>query len=262
LIAESVTTGIHPSALIHPSAALAQGVEVGPFAVVGPNVSLGAGTKVGPHAVIECTRLGRRCVVGAGAILGAAPQDTKYRGTETTLEVGDDTVIREYATLHRGTEARGRTSVGAHCFLMTYVHVAHDCVIEDHVTIANMVQLAGHVHIESHATISGLCPVHQFVRIGTYAYVGGGSRVPQDVPPYTTAVGNPLKLYGINSVGLTRAGFSSDLRLELKRAYRLLFNSDLSTSEAARQLKEGSGASPEVQHLAQFLSRTERGVLA
>jgi len=236
-------------------------VEIGPFAVVGPRVTIGDGTTVGPHAVIQHTRLGTGCTVGAGSILGAAPQDVKYGGAETRLEVGDHTIVREYATLHRGTEARGATIVGSRCFLMTYVHVAHDCVVEDGVTIANMVQLAGHVHIEAHATISGLCPVHQFVRIGTYAYIGGGSRVPQDVPPYTTAVGNPLRLYGINTIGLTRAGFPSETRLALKRAYRLLFNSDLTTAEAARRLRAEPDLGPEVRRLLDFVDRSERGVL-
>jgi len=252
---------VHPTAIVAPDTELGAGVEIGPFTIVGPRVTIGAGTSVGPHAVVEHTRLGAGCTVGAGSILGAVPQDVKYGGAETWLEVGDHTVVREYATLHRGTEARGATAVGSHCFLMTYVHVAHDCVIEDGVTIANMVQLAGHVHVEAHATISGLCPVHQFVRIGTYAYVGGGSRVPQDVPPYTTAVGNPLRLYGINTIGLTRAGFPSETRLALKRAYRLLFNSDLTTAEAVRRLRAEPGLGPEVRRLLDFLDRSERGVL-
>ncbi|KPK04081.1 MAG: UDP-N-acetylglucosamine acyltransferase [Gemmatimonas sp. SG8_28] len=253
---------IHASAIIDPGARLGAGVEVGPFAVVGPGVEAGEGTRIGPHAVVEHTTLGVGCTVAAGAVLGAAPQDRKYAGAPTRLEVGDGTIIREYATLHRGTEATGRTRVGRGCFLMTYVHVAHDCAIDDYVTIANMVQLAGHVHIEAHATISGLCPIHQFVRIGTYAYVGGGSRVPQDVPPYTTAVGNPLKLYGINTVGLTRAGFPSDVRMALKRAYRLLFNSGLTTSEAAARLRANPSLLPEVRTLVDFVAHSERGVLA
>jgi UDP-N-acetylglucosamine acyltransferase len=253
---------IHPTALIDPRAELDTGVEIGPFAIIGPGTRIGEGTRIGPHTVVERTSVGRACVVGAGTILGAEPQDLKYTGASTRLEIGDDTVIREYATLHRGTEATGVTRIGSGCFLMTYVHVAHDCVLDDHVTIANMVQLAGHVHVESHATISGLCPVHQFVRIGTYAYIGGGSRVPQDVPPYTTAVGNPLKLHGINTIGLTRAGFSSEVRLSLKHAYRLLFNSDLPLSEAVCRLCDDATAGPEVRALVDFVTRTERGVLA
>jgi UDP-N-acetylglucosamine acyltransferase len=257
-----VPSAIHASAIIDSGARLGAGVEVGPFAVVGPGVDAGEGTRIGAHAVVEHTTLGAGCTVAAGAVLGAAPQDRKYAGAPTRLEIGDGTIIREYATLHRGTEATGLTRVGRGCFLMTYVHVAHDCVIDDHVTIANMVQLAGHVHIEAHATISGLCPIHQFVRIGTHAYVGGGSRVPQDVPPYTTAVGNPLKLYGINTIGLTRAGFPSEVRMALKRAYRLLFNSDVTTREAAARLRADPSLLPEVRTLVDFVAGSERGVLA
>jgi UDP-N-acetylglucosamine acyltransferase len=253
---------IHPTAIVHTDAELGDGVVIGPYTIVGPQVTVGDGSELAPHVVVERnTVLGRRCSVGAGSILGAAPQDRKFANTDTWLEIGDDTIIREYATLHRGTEARGRTQVGSDCFLMTYVHVAHDCLIEDGVTIANMVQLAGHVTIEAHATISGICPIHQFVRIGTYAYIGGGSRVPQDVPPYTRAVGDPLKLYGLNTIALTRAGFSSEVRLALKHAYRLLFNSDLTASEAVNILRREQGTIPEVQRLVEFVARSERGVL-
>jgi len=253
---------IHPTAIVDASADLGDDVVIDPYVVVGPQVTIGEGTRIGPHAVVERnTALGRRCIVGAGSILGAAPQDRKYRHGETRLDIGDDTVIREYSTLHLGTEARGRTLVGNGVYLMTYVHVAHDCLIEDGVTIANMVQLAGHVTVEAHATISGICPVHQFVRIGTYAHVGGGSRVAQDVPPYTQAVGNPLRLYGLNTTGLTRAGFSSEVRLALKHAYRLLFNSDMTTSEAIEFLRRDAQAGSEVQRLVEFIARSERGVL-
>ena len=256
-----MTDRIHPTAIIDPDTELGADVVVGPYAIIGPRVTIGDGTSIGPHTVIEQnTRLGRRCSVGPGTVLGAAPQDTKYDGGDTWLEVGDDTVIREYTTLNRGTLASGVTRIGRGCFLMTYVHVAHDCVIEDEVTIANAVQLAGHVHIESHATISGLCPVHQFVRIGTYAYVGGGSRVPQDVPPYTNATGNPLKLYGLNTVGLARAGFPPEVRLALKHAYRMLFNSDLTTTQAIERLRCEPQV-PEVTRLVEFVAHSERGVL-
>jgi UDP-N-acetylglucosamine acyltransferase len=257
-----MTVTIHPTALVDPDAEFGTGVGVGPYAVIGPRVSVGEATTIGPHAVLEQNvRLGNHCTVGAGSILGAAPQDRKFAGEPTWVEVGDETVLREYVTLHRGTTERGVTSVGRRCFLMTYVHVAHDCVLEDDVTLANMVQLAGHVHIEAHATVGGLSPIHQFVRIGTYAFIGGGSRVPQDVPPFTRAAGNPLRLYGVNTVGLTRAGFSKDARLALKHAYRLLFNSDLTTSDAIAVLLSEGEPLPEVRQLVDFLSRSERGVL-
>jgi UDP-N-acetylglucosamine acyltransferase len=257
-----MTRPIHPTAIVDPGSELAADVTVGPYAVIGPNVTIGTGTQLGPHVLIERnTTVGRDCTIGPGTILGAAPQDRKFSGEPTWLEIGDHTIIREYATIHRGSQARLRTVVGSHCFLMTYVHVAHDCVLEDHVTIANMVQLAGHVIIEAHATISGICPVHQFVRIGTHALVGGGSRVPQDVPPYTRAVGTPLRLFGINTVGLTRAGVPADVRLALKHAYRLLFNSDFTTSEAVAYLRSQPDVGSEVRRLVDFVAESERGVL-
>jgi UDP-N-acetylglucosamine acyltransferase len=223
---------IHRTALIDPAAHLAKDVMVGPYAIVGPNVTVGEGSQIAAHAVIERdTRIGSEVKVGYGSVLGADPQDLKYRGEETWVEIGDQTTIREYCTINRGTPATGKTVVGKRCFIMTYVHIAHDCVIGDDVILANSIQMAGHVTIDDRAIVSGLVPIHQFVRIGTYAFVGGGSRVNQDVPPYTKAVGNPMHLYGLNSVGLQRAGFAPDVKLALKRAYRLLFNSDLTVSQ-------------------------------
>lgn len=253
---------IHPSAVIDRHAELGTAVSVGPYAIIGPNVTIGDQTEIGPHVVIEGdTVLGRRCTVASGAVLGTAPQDRKYRSEATSLVVGDRTIIREYVTINRGTTARGTTQVGCDCFLMAYAHVAHDCTLEDGVTLANAVQLAGHVLIEANATISGLTPVHQFVRIGTYAFVGGGSRVPQDVPPYARAAGNPLRLYGINTVGLTRAGFAPQVRRALKHAYRLLFNSELSTLDAVETLQREAEHVPEVMRLLAFVTASERGVL-
>lgn len=257
-----MTAKVHPTAIVDPDAELGTDVAVGPYALIGPRVTVGDGTKIGAHAILEQnTRLGHHCAVGSGAILGSDPQDLKFAGERTWLEIGDDTVIREYSTIHRGTRTRGKTTVGRGCFIMTYVHVAHDCLLEDDVTLANAVQLAGHVHIEEHATVGGSSPIHQFVRIGRYAFVGGGSRVPQDVPPYTRAAGNPLKLYGINTIALTRAGLSPEVRLALKHAYRLLFNSDLTTSEAVQLLRQGRDQPAEVMHLVEFVARSERGVL-
>src|SRR5574341_876719 len=257
-----MTARVHPTALVEPGAALGPGVEVGPYCVLGPGVRIGSGTTLGPHVVIQRdTMLGERCAVGPGAVLGADPQDLKYHGEATCLEIGDETRIREYATLHRGTAASGRTVVGKRCYLMAYVHVAHDCVIEDDVVIANAVQLAGHVHLEAHATVGGLTPIHQFVRIGRFALVGGGSRVPRDVPPFTRAAGNPMRLYGINSLALVRAGFPREVRAALQHAYRLLFNSSLSLSEAVERLRLESPDVPEVMRLVDFVVSSQRGVL-
>ncbi|MBI4421453.1 MAG: acyl-ACP--UDP-N-acetylglucosamine O-acyltransferase [Gemmatimonadetes bacterium] len=257
-----MTARIHPTAVVDPGAELGPGVEIGPYCVLGKGIRIGAGTSLGPHVVIQRdTQLGNGCVVGPGAVLGADPQDLKYHGEPTCLEIGDGTRIREYATLHRGTAASGRTVVGKRCYLMAYVHVAHDCVIEDDVVIANAVQLAGHVHVEANATIGGLTPIHQFVRIGRFALVGGGSRVPQDVPPFTRAAGNPMKLYGINSLALVRAGFPREVRAALKHAYRLLFNSTLGLSEAVERLRLENPDIPEVMRLVDFVVSSQRGVL-
>jgi UDP-N-acetylglucosamine acyltransferase len=254
---------IHPTAVVDPDAALGHGVEIGPYAVVGPEVEIGDGVRLGPHVVLERqVRLGSGVSVGAGAVLGSAPQDVKYAGEETWVEIGAGTVIREHTTVNRATAATGVTRVGAGCFLMTYVHVAHDCQIGDGVTIANATQLSGHVTVEDQATLSGLIAVHQFVTIGTHAFVGGASRINQDIPPYLKAVGNPVELFGLNTVGLTRAGFKPETLNRLKHAYRLLFNSSIPRSQALAELAGDAAASPEVRRLADFVAQARRGVPA
>jgi UDP-N-acetylglucosamine acyltransferase len=194
-------------------------------------------------------------------VLGGPPQDVKYKGEETWVEIGDGTVIREYCTINRGTTATGKTTVGARCFIMTYVHFAHDCHIGNDVIVANAVQMAGHVRVDDRAIISGLTPIHQFVRIGTLAFIGGGSRVNQDIPPYTKAVGNPLHLYGLNSVGLQRAGFPADTKLALKKAYRMLFNSDLTLTQGIARARSELPALAEVETFLGFVEESQRGVL-
>ena len=253
---------VHPTAVIDPDADLGADVVIGPFAVIGPNVFVGERTRIGPHSVVECnTRIAEDCLIGVGVVLGGEPQDRKYAQEETWVEIGARTIVRDYSTVNRATADRGTTSVGSGCFLMTYVHVAHDCFVEDGVVIANSVQLGGHVHIEEFATVGGLTPIHQFVRIGTHAMVGGGSRLPQDVPPYTQAAGNPYRLCGINTIGLTRAGFEPAVRLALKHAYRLLFNSDKPRSEALELLRADAANVPEVGRLVDFVAASDRGVL-
>lgn len=257
----STETWVHPTALVDESAELGEGVSVGPYSIIGPRVQVGARTRVGSHVLIERdTTVGEDCTLSQGAVLGTDPQDLKYAGEPTRLIVGDRTVIREYATLNRGTSALGFTQVGSDCMLMAYVHVAHDCRIGDHVILSNAVNMAGHVTIHDWAIIGGMTPIHQFVRIGAHAFIGGASRVAKDIPPYVKAAGSPVQLYGLNSVGLQRRGFSEEVRRELKRAYRLFFASSHNTSQALARAREELRALPEVEVFLTFFEASERGV--
>jgi UDP-N-acetylglucosamine acyltransferase len=258
-----VITVVHPTAILDPAAELGQGVEIGPWVIVGPRVCIGDRCRIGPRARLQRNvRLAEDVSVGDGSIVGGDPQDLKYKGEETWVEVGAGTIIREYSTINRGTTQSYRTTVGARCFIMSYVHLAHDCHLGDEVVIANGTQLAGHVTIQDHAVLSGLNAVHQFVTIGAYAFVGGGSRVNQDIPPYVKAVGNPMELYGLNSIGLQRAGFSGETVAALKRAYRLFFNSELNLSQALERARTDLPPFPEVERFLTFVESSERGVPA
>ncbi len=252
---------VHPTAVIDPTAELGTDVTVGPYSVIGPNVVIGNGTRIGPHVLIERdTIIGAECQIHKGAVLGTDPQDLKFQGERTQLIIGDRTVVREFATLNRGTAAHGRTEVGSDCLLMAYVHVAHDCVLGDHVIISNAVNMGGHVIIEDWASVGGVTAIHQFVRIGSHAFVGGASRVAKDVPPYVRAAGNPIKMAGLNSVGLQRRGFSEEVRRELKRAYRLIYHSSLNVSQALEQARAELQIFPEVEHMLAFIDASERGI--
>jgi UDP-N-acetylglucosamine acyltransferase len=258
-----VSRAIHPTALIDPSAELGADVTIGPYAIIGPNVTIADRCRISPRATLQRNvRLAEDVSVGDGSILGGDPQDLKYGGEETWVEIGPETIIREYTTINRATAATFKTTVGARCFIMTYVHLAHDCHVGDDVVIANATQCAGHVTIHDRAILSGLNAVHQFVTIGTYAFVGGGSRVNQDIPPYVKAVGNPMELYGLNSIGLQRAGFAGETIAALKRAYRLFFNSDLNLSQALERARTDLPAFPEVERFLAFVESSERGVPA
>lgn len=252
---------VHATAVLDDSVELGDGVEIGPYTVVGPNVVLGDGTRLGPHVVIERdTHIGRECSVHAGAVLGGDPQDLKYDGEVALLVVGDRTVIRECVTLNRGTSARGRTQIGSDCLIMAYVHVAHDCLIGDHVVIANAVNMGGHCEIGEWAIVGGLTAIHQFVQIGAQAFVGGSSAVRKDVPPFVKAAGDPLKLFGLNSVGLQRRGFTAEQRADLRRVYRLLFQSKRNLREAVTGARAELPASAHVDALLDFIERSERGI--
>src|SRR5215470_7445259 len=255
-----MSASIHPSAIVHPTAVIADDVEIGPFATVGENCTIGPGAVIATRAVLErnvC--LGRDVKVGVGTVLGGDPQDLKYKGERTTVEIGDNTTIREYSTINRGTTQSFKTTVGKNCFLMSYVHLAHDCHIGNGVIISNGTQLAGHVTIDEKAILSGLVAVHQFATIGRFSFIGGCSRVAKDVPPFVRAVGNPIKLYGLNVVGLERNGFPEETRRELKRAYRLFFKSELNLSQARERAAAELTPFPEIQQFLAFFDRSDRG---
>jgi UDP-N-acetylglucosamine acyltransferase len=257
-----MTARIHPTAIVSDDAKLGADVEIGPFAIVGEGCTIGDRTVIAPRATLERNViLGADVKVGSGSILGGEPQDLKFQGEYTTVEVGDGTTIREYTTINRGTTQSFKTTIGKNCFVMSYVHLAHDCHIGDGVILTNAVQLAGHVSVGDKAIIAGMSAAHQFVRIGHYAFVGGCSRISQDVPPFVKAVGNPIKLYGLNSVGLQRNNFPEDVVRELKRAYRLFFRSELNVTQAKERAATELKPFPEVQELLRFLEETGRGVV-
>jgi UDP-N-acetylglucosamine acyltransferase len=253
---------IHPTAIVSRDAELAPDVEVGAYAIIGENCTISSGCVIAPRATLERNvLLGQNVKVGVGTILGGPPQDLKYAGEETTVEIGDGTVIREYTTINRGTAHSFKTTVGRNCLLMSYVHLAHDCHIGNNVILSNVVQLAGHVTVEDRAIISGLSAAHQFVRIGRQSFIGGCSRVSKDIPPFLKAVGNPVKLYGLNTVGLQRSGMEDDTIRELKRAYRLLFRSEMNVTQAIERAQTELEPLPEVKELIRFVEASERGVV-
>ena len=254
---------IHSTAIVSPSAQLADDVVVRAFSIIGPEVTIGSGTVVGPHAVIDGkTTIGKRNQIYPFATLGYPPQDLSYQGEETELIIGDENIIRENATIHRGTaRSAGVTSIGNRNFVMAYAHVAHDCRIGNYVILANAATLAGHVRIDDHAVIGGLVAIHQFIRIGTHAFIGGKSGLRMDMPPYMLAFGAPAKLYGPNLVGLKRKGFSAETIQALKKCYRILFRSGLTLEEAIIRARQEVEPTVEVKILLDFLSdRSKRGI--
>lgn len=254
---------IHSSAIIAPGAQLGENVSVGPFSVIGEHVQIGDNTVIGPHVVIAGhTTLGCDNRVFQFASLGDEPQDKKYAGEPTRLEIGDRNTIREFCTFNTGTaQDAGVTRVGNDNWIMAYVHVAHDCQVGSKTIFANNAQIAGHVHVDDHAILGGFTAVHQFVRIGAHSMTGLGTVLFQDLPPYVTAAGNTASPYGINSEGLRRRGFSSESIMALKRAYRTLYKSGLTLEEAKAKLEEESVAHPEIQLLLDFLGVSKRGIV-
>jgi UDP-N-acetylglucosamine acyltransferase len=251
---------VHATAVVHPTAALAEDVIVGPYAIIGEHAFVDAGTTIGPHAVIEPhTSIGRDCRIHAGAVVGGVPQDLKFNGARSYCVLGDRNVVREHVTINRATGEDEVTRVGHDNLFMAYVHVAHDCVVGNGCVLANGVTLAGHVVLEDHVVIGGMTGLHQFIRVGAMAMVGAMSRLAQDVPPYMLAEGNPPRVYGPNVVGLRRHDVPSPVRMQLKKAYKKLYRSNLNLAQAIGEIAK-LDASPEVRHLIAFLQATERGI--
>jgi len=252
---------IHPTAIIDPKAQIGNNVEIGPFSIIGPKVILQDGVKISSNVVIDGrTTIGKGCRIFHSAVIGTEPQDLKYAGEDTAVEIGEYTTIREFATINRSSNIEQPTLVGSYCLLMIYTHVAHDCKLGGRVILANSVNLAGHVIIENNATIGGLTPVHQFVHIGCFAFIGGLSRVTQDVAPYTRGASVPYKTVGLNSVGLRRSNFSAETRATLKKLYKIFYNSNLNTAQALEKIKSEIEMIDEVKHFVEFVENSERGI--
>jgi UDP-N-acetylglucosamine acyltransferase len=254
---------IHPAALVDPKAEISGGVEIGPFSVIERGVSIDEGTKICPHVVIrEGTHIGKQCQIFQFASIGEAPQAFFYRGEKTSLFIGDQNIIREFVTFHRGTsKGGGKTVIGNDNFFMAYSHVAHDCLIGNQVVLANGATLGGHITVEDHAIIGGLAAVHQFCQIGAHAIISGLTGVSQDIPPYMMAAGSRARLYGLNTVGLKRFNFSEKAIRALKRAYRIIFRSSLTLEKALKQIGEDEiYQTQEVQHLLHFIQQSKRGI--
>lgn len=253
---------IHPTAIIHAGVVLAEDVEIGPYVIIGDNVKIGAGTTVGPHTTIDgYTTIGENCSIAQFVTIGAPPQDLKYRGSPTAVEIGNGNVIREYVTIHRGTENGGRvTRLGDHNFLMAYTHIAHDCTVGSHVIFANGATLGGHVEIQDHAVIGGLVAIHQFTRIGGYAFIGGLSGVIKDIPPYVIASGDRAKLFGLNIIGLKRHNFAPETIETLRAAYKLIVRSPLTLKEAIEATEREVPQISEVRYFISFVKDSKRGI--
>jgi len=255
-------TKIHPTAIVDSNAVIGSGVEIGPYAIIGPDVEIGDGTQVGPRVIIEgWTVIGTNNRIYAGAVIGNDPQDLKFKGEKSYLFIGDNNCIREYATISRGTKGGGgETRIGSGNLIMSYVHVAHDCQIGNHVVVAHGSGIAGHVNIEDRVVIGGLAGIHQFTKIGRMAMIGAHTMVTKDVPPYIIVDGNPAKPYGINIVGLRRNGLSPEFRMEIKRAYKILYRSSLSVAQAIEQMEQELPGNEEIDHLLRFLRSADRGI--
>jgi UDP-N-acetylglucosamine acyltransferase len=252
-----------PLAYIHPDAKIAQNVTIEPFTTIYKNVHIGEGTWIGPNVTImEGARIGKNCQIYPGAVISAPPQDLKYKGEPSTVEIGDNTVIRECVTLNRGTALdKNTTMIGKNCLIMAYVHIAHDCIIGNNVIIVNSVQLAGHIEVQDYAFIGGASAVHQFVKVGAHAMISGGSLVRKDVPPYTKAGREPLAYCGINSIGLRRRGFTNEKINEIQEIYRNIYLRGMNNADAVDLIEVEMAPSKERDEILNFIKTSERGIM-
>lgn len=251
-----------PLAYVHPNAKIAKNVVVEPFSTISSDVEIGEGTWIGPNVTImDGARIGKNCKIFPGSVISAEPQDLKYKGEITYAYIGDNTIIRECVTINKGTEALGYTKVGANCLIMATVHIAHDCIVGDHVIIANGVPLAGHVEIDDYVIIGGMSPVHQFTKVGKHAMIAGGTLVRKDVPPFVKAARNPISYVGINSIGLRRRGFAAEKINEIQSIYRILFQKKLNVTQAVQMIETEMEATPERDEILQFLTDSSRGIM-
>jgi UDP-N-acetylglucosamine acyltransferase len=253
---------IHPTAIVHPNADIARGVDIGPYCLVGEHVAIGKGSMLQAHVVVNgWTTIGEDCEIYPFATIGATSQDRKYAGERAFTKIGNRTVLREYVSVQRATGEDQVTQVGDDCLLLAYVHIAHNCVLGNNVTMSNLAQLAGHVEVSDFATIGGQAGVHQFTRIGRYAMVGGASKITKDVPPFFLIEGNPAEPYGLNSVGLRRAGFTVEERNEIKKFYKILYNPKLNVSQAVEAMKAEASSDPGRELVAFLEAPSQRGIL-
>lgn len=253
---------IHPHTYIHPDATIPQNVKIDPFTVIHQDVEIGEGTWIGSNVTImEGARIGKNCRIFPGAVISAIPQDLKFNGEKTFTEIGDNTTVREFVTIHRGTTDRIKTKVGNNVLVMAYSHIAHDCIIGNHCILSNSTQMAGHVVVDDWAIVGGVCAIHQFVHIGEHAFISGGSLVSKDVPPFIKAGRNPLSYAGVNSVGLKRRGFSLEKINHILDIYRIIYNRGLNISQALAFIEEEVIATDEREEILSFIRESGRGIL-
>ena len=253
---------IHQTAIISSKSIIGKNVFIGPYCIIDDDVIIGDNTRIDAHTIIRSyTTIGQNCHIFSNCVIGEIPQDKKFEGEKSKLIIGDNTVVREFCTLNRGTKDSGLTKIGSDCLLMAYVHVGHDCLVSDNVILANGVQLGGHVEIQKYAIVGGLTPVHQFCKIGEHSLVGGGLRVVQDIPPFIIANGQPLKFSGINALGLRRRKFSVTQRTNIKKAYKIIYNSNMNTTQALEKIKKDFSSQNEISTIISFINASSRGLI-